>query len=167
MCCSPSVPRGWGWGDPQRLRTRPRRGSFQCPRWTKDRGDCRRVDLVAGSPVGNRHHVGVSSPAGWDSEEGSSKARRRGSRGSAAQERDHIPGVGEGGQARLVVLAAETGGGLRRRPISSEASRRRRQSLCHSAGKAFAPSLLDRRPNPGTGASIPSGNEVVREDRFA
>ena len=38
--------------------------------------------------------------------------------------------------------------------------------LACSARRAFAPSLLDRRPNPGT-ASIPSGNEVVHEDRFA
>ena len=61
--------------------------------------DGRRIEIadglaqLAGSPTGHRHHVGVFSPAGWDSEEGSRKARQGGSGGSAAQERDHVPGV--------------------------------------------------------------------------
>ena len=45
VCCSPSVPGGWDQGDPKR----PRRGSFQWPRWTKDRGDRRQVGRVAES----------------------------------------------------------------------------------------------------------------------
>ena len=67
--------------------------------------DGRRIEVIAdgltlcqGSLPGSRHHVGVSSPAGWESEEGRRKAPRRGSGGSAAQERDHIPGVGGRGR---------------------------------------------------------------------
>ena len=66
----------------------------------------------------------VSSPAGWESERGSRKARRRGSGGSAAQERTTrrelvgegrtSPSGGVGWLLRLVV-------GPMRRPISSEA----------------------------------------------
>ena len=97
--------------------------------------------------------------------------------------------VGECGRARLVVLAAESGGRwsdetahFLRSSVKAKAEsvplllqnrvkaawlRRWSSILACSAGRAFALSLLDRRPNPGTGASIPSGNEVVREDRCA
>ena len=177
MCAAAQVCREAGARvTPQRLRARPRRGSFQCPRWTKDRGDCRRVDLVAGSPVGNRHHVGVSSPAGWESAGGEphvalEEARRR-------KETTYPELVGEGGRARLVVLAAETGGGrwsdetahflrslakakaesvplLLQNRVKAAWLRRWSSILACSAGRAFALSLLDRRPNPGHGSLHP------------
>ena len=96
---------------------------------------------------------------------------------------------GEGGRARLVVLAAEVGGrwsvetaqflsGLARAKAQSaplllqgrvEAAWLRRWSatLACSAARSFAVSLLDRRPVPGTGDAIPSTHEVMRDDRFA
>ena len=38
--------------------------------------------------------------------------------------------------------------------------------LACSAVRAFAVSLLDRRPVPGTGGVIPSVHEVLRDARF-
>ena len=38
--------------------------------------------------------------------------------------------------------------------------------LACSATRAFALSLLERRPNPGTGVDIPSEQEVLRDDRL-
>ena len=78
---------------------------------------------------------------------------------------------GEGGRARLVVLAAEVGRLSffprwqtpvpSRNPPSSEAEQRQlgiavgvQCSL--SAARALAVSLLDRHPTPGTGDMIPS-----------
>ena len=39
--------------------------------------------------------------------------------------------------------------------------------LACSAARAFAVSLLDRRPTPGTGEMIPSAQEVLRDDRYS
>ena len=36
-----------------------------------------------------------------------------------------------------------------------------------SAARAFAVSLLDRRPTPRTGDVIPSAEEVLRDDRYS
>ena len=96
--------------------------------------------------------------------------------------------VGDEGRARLVVLAAETGGrwsietaqflrGLAKGKAETapllmqnrvKAAWLRRWSciLACSAPRAFALSLLERRPNPGTGVDIPSEQEVLRDDRF-
>ena len=41
-----------------------------------------------------------------------------------------------------------------------------RRWSCILACRAFALSLLERRPNPGTGVDIPSEEEVMRDDRF-
>ena len=90
---------------------------------------------------------------------------------------------GAGGRARLVVLAAEVGGrwsvgGCRvPRPRSTTAHakrgrvqsawlRRWRSLLVCNATKAFALSLLDKRPPLGVGGDTPSGHEVTRECRF-
>ena len=78
--------------------------------------DGRRIVIADGLPTGHRHHVGVSSPAGWDSEEGSRKARRGGSGGSAAQERDHVPGVsGRGRTSPSGGVGCRNGGPVVRR----------------------------------------------------
>ena len=109
-------------------------------------------------------------------EEGSRKAPWRGSGGSAAQERNHTPGVGgEGGRARLVVLAAETGGrwsdetahflrSLAKAKAESvplllqnrvKAAWLRRWRAAQGGLPLFL--SLDRRPNPGTGPPSPHG----------
>ena len=55
--------------------------------------DERRIEVIAnGLTLWQGAQLAVD--AGWESEEGSRKARQRDSGGSAAQERDHIPGVG-------------------------------------------------------------------------
>ena len=96
---------------------------------------------------------------------------------------------GEGGRARLVVLAAEVGGRLsvETAQFLSALAKAKAQSAPHllqgrveaawlrrwsatlacSAARSFAVSLLDRRPVPGTGDAIPSAHEVMRDDRFA
>ena len=96
---------------------------------------------------------------------------------------------GEGGRARLVVLAAEVGGrwssetaqflcSLAKARAQSaplvlqgrmESAWLRRWSaiLACSAARSFALSLLDRCPSPGTGDDAPSAHEVLRDDRFA
>ena len=38
--------------------------------------------------------------------------------------------------------------------------------LACNAARAFATSLLERRPTPGTGSEVPSVNEVLRDARF-
>ena len=95
---------------------------------------------------------------------------------------------GEGGRARLVVLAAEVGGRW-----SQEASiflrdlakartqaaplilqgrlqtaylRRWSSLLACSLTRAFAVSLLERRPVPGTGQDVPPLDVVLRDARF-
>ena len=96
---------------------------------------------------------------------------------------------GEGGRARLVVLAAEVGGrwseetaqflralakaSARTAPLILQnrvkAAWLRRWSgvLACSAARAFAWSLLDKPANPGTGADAPPMHEVLRDDRSA
>ena len=96
--------------------------------------------------------------------------------------------VGDDGRARLVVLAAETGGRwsnetaqflrglakgkaetapllLQNRVLSAWLARWSCILACSST-RAFAQSLLERRPNPGTGVDIPSEQEVIRDARF-
>ena len=92
--------------------------------------------------------------------------------------------VGDDGRARLVVLAAETGGRwstetpqflrglakgkaetaplLMQNRVKAASLRRWSCILACSATRAFALSLLERRPNPGTGVDIPSEQEVMR-----
>ena len=96
--------------------------------------------------------------------------------------------AGEGGRARLVVLAAEVGGrwnvetaqfltALARARAQevpfvlqgrAEAAWVRRWSaiLACTAVRAFTVSLLDSRPGVGKGEPIPSVHEVMREARF-
>ena len=95
---------------------------------------------------------------------------------------------GENGRARLVVLAAEVGGRWNRETAQfitalakaraqevplvlqgrAEAAWVRRWSaiLACTAARAFCVSLLDCRPPGGTGETIPSVHEVMREARF-
>ena len=95
---------------------------------------------------------------------------------------------GDGGRARLVVLAAEVGGrwssetaGFLSALAKAQAEsmpflmqsraqaawfRRWSAMLACSAERAFSMSLLEQRPALGTGA-VPSVQEVLREDRFA
>ena len=100
------------------------------------------------------------------------------------KERTYPELTGEGGRARLVVLAAEVGGRLSAETAQflvalsnakaesvSELLRGRVAAawlrlLACSAAKAFAQSLLGRQA-PGCGDNIPSEAEVVRDDRFA
>ena len=110
------------------------------------------------------------------------QARRR-------KERTYPELSGEGGRARLVVLAAEVGGRwneetatflsalAKAKALESplvlqgrvQAAYIRRWSavLACSAARAFSLSLLDRRPVHGTGADIPSVHEVLRDARFS
>ena len=96
---------------------------------------------------------------------------------------------GEGGRARLVVLAAEVGGRWStetaqflsslanavpsRKPsifqgrTAAAWNRRWSAMLACGAARAFAVSLLDRHPTPGTGDMIPSTQEVLRDDRYS
>ena len=95
---------------------------------------------------------------------------------------------GEGGRARLVVLAAEVGGRwsaetaqfltalakVRAQEVPlvlqgrAESAWVRRWSaiLACTATRAFAMSLSDRRPVSGSDAVVPSVSEVMRESRF-
>ena len=95
---------------------------------------------------------------------------------------------GEGGLARLAVLAAEVGGRWRVETAQflSALAKAKAQSAPHflrgrveaawlrkwsatpacSAARSFAVSLLDRRLVPDTGDAIPSTHEVLRDDRF-
>ena len=96
--------------------------------------------------------------------------------------------TGEGGRARLVVLAAEVGGRFseeaasfvhalakaksRSHPpvlrgrVREALSRRWEGILACTAAKSFAVSLLDLRPACNTGMDPPSMHEVVRDCRF-
>ena len=107
-------------------------------------------------------------------------ARRR-------KERTYPELTGDGGRARLVVLAAEVGGrwsietahflaslakakaeaapDVLRGRVQQAYVRRWSALLACSAIRAFSASLLDRRPMPAPGV-IPSVDEVVREARF-
>ena len=110
MCCTQVCHEAGARVTPNAF-ARPRRGSFQCPRWTKDGGDCRRVDLVAGSPV--VIDTTLVSPLRRDGSPRRGAARRSGVALEEAlrrKETTHPELVGEGGRARLVVLAAQTGG---------------------------------------------------------
>ena len=106
------------------------------------------------------------------------EARRR-------KERTFAELNGAGGRARLVVLAAEVGGrwsdettqflrvlakhrppgapGVMRQRVQSAWLRRWGNLLACNAAKAFALSLLDRRPPLGAGGDAPSVHEVVRD----
>ena len=88
----------------------------------------------------------------------------------------------------MVVLAAEVGGrwsdetgqflralakhraqgapGVMRQRVQSAWLRRWGNLLACNAAKAFALSLLDRRPPLGAGGDAPSVHEVVRDSRF-
>ena len=92
---------------------------------------------------------------------------------------------GDGGRARLVVLAAEVGGRWSHETAEflcalakaraqhcccrAQAAWLRRWSamLACSAARSFSLSLLDYRPVPSTGAVVPSVQEVMWDDRFA
>ena len=108
------------------------------------------------------------------------EARRR-------KERTYPELSGEGGRARLVVLAAEMGGWSEetckvllpwpmprpRLPLSflqnrvkAAYLRRWGAVLASSAARAFTASLLDQRPVAGWCGDAPSVHEVVRDDRF-
>ena len=104
------------------------------------------------------------------------------------KERTYLELTGEGGRARLVVLAAEVGGRwsvetaqflvalsnakaesfpeLLGGRVAAGWLRRWSTMLACSAAKAFAQTLLGRQA-PGFGDNIPSEAEVVRDDRFA
>ena len=104
------------------------------------------------------------------------------------KERTYPELSGEGGRARLVVLAAEVGGRwsdetaqfLRALSKSKAASapalmkgrtqaawfRRWGSIMACSAARAFAVSLLEQRSAPGTGGDPPSEQEVLRDSRF-
>ena len=96
---------------------------------------------------------------------------------------------GEGGRARLVVLAAEVGGRWSAEtaqfitaPANARAesepstlkgrmaaawTRQWSATRACSTARAFALSLLDRRSVSGTGDVVPSAQEVLRDDRFS
>ena len=95
---------------------------------------------------------------------------------------------GDDGRARLVVIAAETGGRwsnetahflrglakgkaetaplLMQNRVKSAWLKRWSSMLACSAARALAMSLLEERPNPGTGGTAPSEHDVMREARF-
>ena len=95
---------------------------------------------------------------------------------------------GEGGRARLVVLAAEVGGrwsdetakflaalakakaqaspSILQNRVKAAYLRGWSAVLACSAARAFTASLLDQRPVSGWGGNAPSVHEVVRDDRF-
>ena len=121
------------------------------------------------------------------SRDGSASRRAANHDGAALQrarrrKEDTYPELsGEGGRARLVVLAAEVGGrwsvetaqflsalakGIQGR-VEGAWLRRWSATLACSAARSFAVSLLDRRPVPGTCDAILSAHEVMRDDRFA
>ena len=105
-----------------------------------------------------------------------------------AKERTYPELTGEGGRARLVVLAAEVGGRwseetalflgalakaraqespqLLQGRVSAAYIRRWSALLACSLARSFTLSLLEQRPVPSVGADIPSVHEVLREARF-
>ena len=109
------------------------------------------------------------------------EARRR-------KERTYPELSGEGGRARLVVLAAEVGGRwsgetakflvaladakaqscpfILQNRVKAAFVRRWSAVLACSAARAFTASLLDRRPVAGWSGDAPSVHEVVRDARF-
>ena len=109
------------------------------------------------------------------------EARRR-------KERTYPKLSGEGGRARLVVLAAEVGGRwsdetakffatlanakaqaspfLLQNRVKAACLRKWSAVLAFSAARAFTASLLDQRPVSGWGGDAPSVHEVVRDDCF-
>ena len=124
------------------------------------------------------------------SRDGSASRRAANHDGTALQREATYPELsGEGGRARLVVLAAEVGGRwkvetaqflsalakakaqvaphLLQGRVEAAWLRRWSATLACSAARSFAVSLLDQRPVPGTCDAIPSAHEVMRDDRFA
>ena len=96
--------------------------------------------------------------------DGSPKPRAANHDGTALEaarrkkETTHPELAGEGGRARLVVLAAEVGGrwNVETAQLWPDCT----------AARAFTVSLLDNRPAVGTGEPIPSVQEVMRAARF-
>ena len=66
----------------------------------------------------------------------------------------------------LVVFAAKVGGRWNSETAQVAWVRRWSAILACTAVRAFCVSLLDCRPPGGTGESIPSVHEVMREGRF-
>ena len=138
------------------------------------------VDTTMVSPV---RHDGTARPGAAERDGVAlTQARRQ-------KERTYPELVGEGGRARLVVLAAEVGGRwseetahflrslakarsesspfLQQNRVKAAYIRRWSGILACVAARSLALSLLERRLTPGTGADAPSVHEVLRDDRFA
>ena len=127
------------------------------------------------------HREGIARRRAADVDGAALEAARR------RKERTYRELSGDGGWARLVVLAAEVGGRrstettqflsalVKARALSVpqalqgrvEAAWIRRWSaiLASSAARAFSLSLLDQRPVPQV-CEIPSAHQVLRDDRF-
>ena len=78
-------------------------------------------------------------------------------------------GTNRNSTARLVVLATEVGGRWNRETaqfITALVLQGRRSFWGCTAARAFCVSLLDCRPPGGTGETIPSVHEVMREARL-
>ena len=136
------------------------------------------IDTTMVSPL---HRDGSARRRAADVDGAALEAARR------RKERTYPELAGDGGRARLVVLAAEVGGRwstetaqflsalAKARALSVpqvlqgrvEAAWIRRWSaiLACSAARAFSLSLLDQRPFPLV-CEIPSVHEVLRDDRF-
>ena len=128
----------------------------------------------------------VSPLRRWDCEVGTRQTHGSGSGGSATQERDHEPRVWERRTSLSGGVAQETGSRwsvettqflrslanakaesvllLMQNRVKVAWLRRWSSILACSAGRAFALAILDRRSIFGSGASVPSGHEVVRDD---
>ena len=106
-----------------------------------------------------------------------------------AKERTYPELTGEGGRAKLVVLAAEVGGRwseetalflralakaraqespqLLQGRVTAAYIRRWSASLACSLARSFTLSLLEQRPVPSVGVDVPSVHEVLREASFS
>ena len=122
------------------------------------------VSLWRGAQVSHRHRAGVPSSI------------RTGQKARLRKERTHPELAGEGGRARLVVLA-EVGGRwsgetaqflekIGQGSLPDCALDPSRACCILACSSAFATSLLERRPTPGTGSEVPSVNEVLGDARF-
>ena len=159
--------------------------------------DNRRLEVVAdGLSLWNGSQLAIDttlvSPLHRDGRARRKAATRNGAALQCARRRKTItyPELsGEGGRARLVVLAAEVGGRFseeaatfahalakarsRSQPpilrgrVRAAFSRRWEGILACTAAKSFAVSLLDRRPACNTGMDPSLVNEVVRDSRFS
>ena len=143
---------------------------------------------MARSTVSHRHHVGVTTPPRRVTPQQNAHHQWSSVGESSPQEGAHVPRTCRGGRTGSAVLAAEVEGrwsgetaqflqGLAKARAQSvpwilqervEAAWIRRWSciLACSAARAFATSLLERRPTPGTGGEVPSVNKVLRDARF-